>query len=309
MHYVIPRLFRERYGKLLGREKDKFIEYCIKPLRKSIRVNTIKVSINECIERLKEYGWHLKQIPWCETGFWVEYEGEGAIGNTLEHFMGYYYVQEAASMLPPIILNPDQRDIILDIAAAPGSKTSQLAALMNNRGTIIANDISLERIKILRFNLEKLGVLNTIVTKMDGRNFARYENKFDATLVDAPCSSEGIIRKDWKALSKWSIRFIMGMSHLQKELISAAITATKKGGIIVYSTCTLAPEENEEVIDFAIKNFDVEVEKVTIKGLKARPGITQWEGKEYDVQVKRCLRIYPHDNDTEGFFVARLVKR
>ena len=309
MRYIIPRLFRERYGKLLGKEKDKFIEYCIKPLRKSIRVNTIKIDVEECVKRLKGYGWDLKQIPWCETGFWVEYEGEEAIGNTLEHFMGYYYVQEAASMLPPIILNLDHRNFVLDIAAAPGSKTSQLAALMNNQGTIIANDVSVERIKILRFNLEKLGVLNTIVTRMDGRTFARYENKFDAVLVDAPCSSEGIIRKDWKALSKWSIKFIMGMSHLQKQLISAAITATKKGGTIVYSTCTLAPEENEEVIDFAIKNFGVEVDKITVKGLKARPGITEWEGKEYDAQVRRCLRIYPHDNDTEGFFVARLIKR
>lgn len=309
MRYVIPRLFRERYGKLLGEEKDKFIEYCVKPLRKSIRINTIKIDVEKCVKRLEEYGWSLKQIPWCETGFWVEYGKDEQVGNTLEHFMGYYYVQEAASMLPPIILNPDKRDFVLDIAAAPGSKTSQLAALMNNQGTVIGNDVSVERIKILRFNLEKLGILNTIVTQMDGRLFSRFEEKFDSALVDAPCSSEGIIRKDWKALSKWSIKFIMDMSHLQKQLISAAITATKWGGTIVYSTCTLAPEENEEVIDFAIKNFGVEVEKVAVNGLKTRPGIREWEDKKYDSQVKRCLRIYPHDNDTEGFFVARLIKR
>ncbi|MCD6381916.1 MAG: NOL1/NOP2/sun family putative RNA methylase [Candidatus Aenigmarchaeota archaeon] len=308
MKHVIPRLFRERYGKILGREKNIFIEYCQKPLRKSIRINELKADVDDVIKRLSSYGWKLEKIPWTKAGYWVTYPEGEQVGNTLEHFMGYYYVQEAASMIPPILLDPDESDKILDMAAAPGSKTSQLADTMKNNGTIIANDVSIERIKVLRFNLEKLGVMNTIISRMDGRSFSRFENKFDAVMLDAPCSSEGIIRKDWKALSKWSIRFIMGMSYLQKQLISAAVSATKKGGVIVYSTCTLAPEENEEVIDYAVKNFGLKVEKVRPKALKFRKGIREWKGKKYDKEVENALRIWPHDNDTEGFFVAKLRK-
>ncbi len=307
MQYVIPRLFRERYGKILGNEKKRFIEYCKKPLRKSIRINTIKADVEDVKRRLEEKGWSLSKIPWIENGFWISYPEGEALGNTLEHFMGYYYVQEAASMIPPLLLDVEN-DLVLDMAAAPGSKTSQIAEAMKNQGTIVANDVSIERIKVLRFNLEKLGVINTIVTRHDGRFFSKLKEKFDAVLLDAPCSSEGIIRKDWRALSKWSIKLIKSMSHLQKQLISSAIVATRKGGVIVYSTCTLAPEENEEVIDYAIKKFDVKVEKIRLKGLKFRKGITEWENKEYDKEVNKCMRIWPQDNDTEGFFVAKLIK-
>ena len=307
MQHVIPRLFRERYGKILGNEKKRFIEYCKKPLRKSIRINTIKADVEDVRRRLEEKGWSLSKIPWIENGFWISYPEGEALGNTLEHFMGYYYVQEAASMIPPLFLDVEN-DLVLDMAAAPGSKTSQIAEIMKNQGTIVANDVSIERIKVLRFNLEKLGVMNTIVTRHDGRFFSKLKEKFDAVLLDAPCSSEGIIRKDWRALSKWSIKLIKSMSYLQKQLISSAIAATRKGEVIVYSTCTLAPEENEEVIDYAIKNFDVKVEKIRLKKLKFRKGITEWENKDYDKEVNKCMRIWPQDNDTEGFFVAKLIK-
>lgn len=305
----VPRLFVERYRKILGKEVKKLVEYSLKPLRKSIRVNTIKISREDCIKLLEKKGWNLQQIPWYEDGFWILNRNEEQVGNTLEHFMGYFYVQEASSMIPPLVLEPEEKNLILDIAASPGSKTTQIAQIINNKGCIIANDISLERIKILRFNLEKCGVINTIVTRMDGRLFKNFREKFDKILLDAPCSSEGVMRKDWKVISRWSLNIINRMSSLQKELISSALIALKSGGTLVYSTCTMAPEENEEVVDFALKNFDIEIVKTKIKGLKARGGILEWYDKNFSEDVKNCIRIWPHDNDTEGFFIAKIIKR
>ena len=304
----IPRLFRERYKKILGKEASIFFDYCMKPLKKSIRINTLKIDREKCIELISRRGWKIKQVPWYENGFWVEDKNEEQLGNTLEHFLGYYYVQEASSMIPPVVLEPEERDFVLDLAAAPGSKTTQLAEMMKNKGCIVANDINIQRIKVLRFNLEKLGVMNAVVTRMDGRKFVKFRERFDKVLLDAPCSSEGIIRKDWRALSRWNVGFIREMARLQKRLMDAAVAAVKKGGVIVYSTCTLAPEENEGVVDYAVSRYGLKVDKVKVKGLKARKGITEWEGKKYDDEVKNCLRVWPQDNDSEGFFIARLIK-
>ncbi len=304
----IPRLFRERYRKILGREASIFFDYCMKPLKKSIRINTLKIDRDKCLDMIQRRGWKIKQIPWYENGFWVEDKSDEQLGNTLEHFLGYYYVQEASSMIPPVVLQPEEHDFVLDLAAAPGSKTSQLAEMMKNKGCIVANDIQIQRIKVLRFNLEKLGVINAVVTRMDGRKFAKFRERFDKVLLDAPCSSEGIIRKDWKALSRWNTRFIKEMARLQRRLIDAAALTVKKNGTIVYSTCTLAPEENEAVVDYAVRRHGLVVEKIKVKGLKAREGIVEWEGKVFDESVRNCLRVWPQDNDSEGFFVAKLVK-
>ncbi len=310
---IIPRLFRERYRKILGNDVKKFIEYCKKPLTKSIRINTLKIEKERCIDLLEARGWKLKQIPWYENGYWVVDRGksieEEQLGNTLEHFMGYFYIQEASSMIPPVVLNPSKKDYVLDMAAAPGSKTTQMAEMMRNKGCIVANDVQISRLKILRFNIEKLGVMNAVVTRMDGRKFKKFKNRFDKVLIDAPCSSEGTIRKDWKVLSRWNIKVIKGMTSIQKRLLEAAVVCVKRGGTVVYSTCTLAPEENEAVIDYILRKFDdVDVEKVNLKGLKTREGITEWENREFDERVKFTARIWPQDNNTEGFFVAKLVK-
>ncbi len=304
----VPRLFRERYRRILGDEVKTLVEYCLKPLRKSIRINTLKIEREKCLRMLEAKGWELKPVPWYENGFWVENRNEEQLGNTLEHFMGYFYVQEASSMIPPVVLQPEEGDFVLDLAAAPGSKTTQMAEMMRNKGCIVANDIQIQRIKILRFNLEKLGVINAVVTRMDGRRFIKFRERFDKVLLDAPCSSEGIMRKDWKAFSRWNIRFIKEMARLQKRLIDAAAVTLKRGDVLVYSTCTMAPEENEAVVDYAVRKHGLVVEKVKVRGLKARHGILEWEGQEFDKSVKNCLRIWPQDNNSEGFFVARLRK-
>jgi NOL1/NOP2/sun family putative RNA methylase len=307
---ILPKEFKARYSKILGTENKRFLDYCMRPLRKSIRINTLKIEKEKCLELLKKRGWNLNPIPWYENGFWVDCERiEEQLGNTLEYFMGYYYIQEASSMIPPAVLKPRERDFVLDMAASPGSKTGQIAEMMNNKGCVIANDVRIDRLKMLKYNLEKLGVMNTVVSKIDGRRFGKLNLKFDKILVDAPCSSEGTVRKNWKALSRWSPELIKYMSRIQKQMLDSAVHCLESGGVLVYSTCTLAPEENEGVIDYILKKYlDMDVEPIKLKGLKYREGLKEWNGTVFDSRVRKCARIWPQDNDTEGFFVAKLVK-
>jgi len=237
----------------------------------------------------------------------------GELGRALEHMLGYYYIQEISSMLPVLALQPEQDEIILDLAAAPGSKTTQIASAMKNTGTIIANDISLGRIKILSSNLERCGVTNTIITRKDGAELCSKlkENNFmiNKILLDAPCSGEGTILSNPKTAQMWNIQTVKNLSGIQKRLISNALEFLKPGGVLVYSTCTHAPEENEEVVDFALKKFGnkISIEKISLP-LKCREGITDWENKKYSEELKNACRIYPQDNNTEGFFIAKMRK-
>ncbi|MEK6913714.1 MAG: NOL1/NOP2/sun family putative RNA methylase [Nanoarchaeota archaeon] len=235
----------------------------------------------------------------------------GEIGRALEHLLGYYYMQETASMLPPLVLNPTSKDKVLDLCASPGSKTTQISARMENRGLLVANEVKFGRIKILAANIERCGVMNVIMTRRDGIALCkRFKNEnflFDKILLDAPCSGEGTIRSTPRTLEMWNPKTIENLSKLQKSLIASAIEVLKPNGEIIYSTCTHAPEEDEEVVDFALKNFDVKVEKINLP-LKTRPGITNWENKKYSKEVKLTHRIYPQDENTEGFFIAKLKK-
>jgi len=290
--------FLERYRELT--DIDKFMKYSEKPLRKSIRVNTLKTSANEIKKRFK-----LKQIPWCKEGFWLEGE---AIGNTLEHFLGYIYLQESASMIPPEVLKPKENDFVLDLCASPGSKTTQTAAKMKNNGLIIANDNQISRLKPLQINLQRCGVTNVVITLMEGRWFRNYPKKFDKIMVDAPCSGVGTIRKSPKTVQWWNPNFVKQMAGIQKQLLRTGFELLKEDGTLVYSTCTLDPEENEGVINHLLENYDnAKIENINIDIKKSKP-ILEFEGQKYSSEIKKCLRIWPQDNDTEGFFVAKIKK-
>jgi len=305
------QLFVERIKSLIGDESKIFFNYMTKPLSKIIRVNTIKISKNELMKKLKKRGWEIEQTPY-ENAFIIKSQlFPGELGKALEHQLGYYYVQELASMMPPLVLQPKENEIVLDLCAAPGSKTTQMAMMMKNKGTIIANDVKFDRLKVLSTNLERIAVTNSIITKMNGlvlcKKLAKAGFFFDKILVDAPCSGEGTLRDKSSMLKSWNINMIKGFAALQKKLISAALKCLKPQGTLVYSTCTLTPEENEMVIDFALKNFNVEVERTNIP-IKTRQGITEWQGKKLNKEIKKCLRIWPQDNNTEGFFIAKLRK-
>ncbi|AGK60405.1 tRNA (cytosine-48,49-C(5)-) methyltransferase [Archaeoglobus sulfaticallidus PM70-1] len=298
--------FFERYS--LIDSSDEFIDYMLKPLRKSIRVNTLKADVDVVVNNLKR-NFRLERVPWCREGFFVEgeIEGEMEITKTMEHQLGLIFSQEASSMIPPVVLDVRQGMMVLDMAASPGGKTTQIASYMENTGCIIANDVKFSRVNILISNIQKCGVTNAIVTMMDGRAFGRFENTFDRVLLDAPCSNVGMIRKNFKYLKIWKQRDVIALSRLQKQLIRSAYKALKEGGVLVYSTCTLDPEENEAVIDSLLKTTSARVEKIDLPVKRTRC-FREFDGVEFDDSVKHCLRIHPQDNDTEGFFVAKIVK-
>lgn len=301
------KLFYERMKSLLADEVDFFFEYSRKPLKPSVRINTLKISPLELKERLSEK-WQIKE-PFKDALVILSDLLPGELGKSLEHQLGYFYVQELSSMMPPLALAPSKGDVILDLCAAPGSKTSQLAMLMENQGTIIANDIRIDRLKALNSNLERCGVTNAITTMMDGvalcTKLAKAGFFFDKILLDAPCSGEGTLRSSPGTLRMWNINMIKGLAALQKKMIATALTCLKPQGTLVYSTCTHAPEENELVIDFVLNNFNVELEPISLP-LKTRPGITEWQGQKLSSELKLCARIWPQDNDTEGFFLAKI---
>ena len=306
-------LFEERMRKLLPKEEDfqKFNAIVHTGPKNFIRCNTLKISPEDLYKKLSEK-WSVKQpFPEHKEIMLVLSDlGPGELGNALEHVLGYYYIQEISSMLSVLALNPEPEDLVLDLCASPGSKTTQMAAKMENTGTIIANDLKMDRIKILASNLEKAGATNAIITRNDAislcSKLAKKHFKFDKILLDAPCSGEGTLRSSPKTFQMWNHKVVHNLSRQQKKFFAFAIKILKVGGSIVYSTCTHAPEENEAIVDFALKNFPVKVETINLP-LKCRSGVTSWEKEEYNKEVSKCCRIYPQDNDSEGFFVSKLT--
>jgi NOL1/NOP2/sun family putative RNA methylase len=299
--------FVERYSKLTDWEE--FKKSSLSFLKRSIRVNTLKIQVRELKERL-EKSWNLEPIPWCKEGFWIEHikKERRDIGNLIEHSLGYFYTQEAASMIPPIVLEPKPSEIVLDIAASPGSKTTQIAQYMQNKGILIANDYTYERMKPLSINLQRCGVTNAVITLMEGQWFKKTGIEFDKILVDAPCSGTGTIRKSLKTIGIWNPDMVRRLSITQKQLIETGFNLLKENGIMVYSTCSLEPEEDEGVVDFLLKKYEnAKLEEIKLN-ITRSPPIPEFENKSYSDEIKKCLRIWPQDNDTEGFFVAKIKK-
>ncbi|MEC5320203.1 16S rRNA (cytosine(1407)-C(5))-methyltransferase RsmF [Brenneria populi subsp. brevivirga] len=284
---------------------DEFVSACRRPLRRSIRVNTLKISTEAFLRLIAPYQWQLEPIPWCGDGFWLLNADDEIVrlGNTLEHLCGLFYIQEASSMLPVSALfqHDPAPERVLDVAAAPGSKTTQIAARMDNRGGIIANEYAASRIKVLHANISRCGVGNTALTHFDGRVFgAALPEYFDAILLDAPCSGEGVVRKDPAAMSHWSPESIVDLAATQRELILSAFHALKPGGVMIYSTCTLNEQENQQVCHWLRQTFPTACEFEPLTDL--------FPGAELSATQEGFLHVFPQIYDSEGFFVARLRK-
>ncbi|MCL1077344.1 16S rRNA (cytosine(1407)-C(5))-methyltransferase RsmF [Parashewanella spongiae] len=282
---------------------DKFIEYCHKPLRRSIRVNTLRITVDSFLKMMESKGWTFESIPWCESGFWITTPNIDGIGNVLEHLQGLFYIQEASSMLPPIALFDElnSADNVLDMAAAPGSKTTQIAAMMNNSGSLIANEYSSSRVKMLHANIVRMGVKNCTLTHFDATVFGQYLfEEFDAILLDAPCGGEGTVRKDPSALKDWSLDKVLSISEKQKELIQSAFAALKVGGTLIYSTCTLSQQENQQVCLYLKELYPEAVEFVSLHQL--------FDGSRKSCTPEGFLHVWPQLFDSEGFFVAKIKK-
>ena len=284
---------------------DDFLAACQRPLRRSIRVNTLKISVTDFLTLIALYGWSLTPVPWCEEGFWIERDDEDTLplGSTAEHLSGLFYIQEASSMLPVAALFADDNSPsrVMDVAAAPGSKTTQIAARMGNQGAILANEYSASRVKVLHANISRCGISNVALTQFDGRVFgAALPEMFDAILLDAPCSGEGVVRKDPDALKNWSVESNREIAATQRELLESAFHALRPGGTLVYSTCTLNREENESVLAWLKDAWPEAVEFLPLDDLfpEANQALT----------AVGFLHVFPQIYDCEGFFVARLRK-
>lgn len=310
---TIKPLFTETYQELMGNEYQEFLKYSLSYLTKTIRVNTNKISVEDFIKRMEDR-FELKPVPWCKEAFWMtRIDSERYdLGNLKEHTLGYFYLQEAASLLPPLCLLENEKipesPKALDMCAAPGSKTTQLAAMLNNEGLILANDAQATRLPALTMNLQRLGITNTVVTSTNGLNLKKMKEYFDYIMVDAPCSGTGTIRRSLKTLQMYSPGMISKLSRVQKGLIKAGFEALKPGGVMTYSTCTLEPEENEFVVSELLKEYDnAQIVPVNLKIKRAEP-ILSWKNLEINPECKDCLRVNPQDNNTEGFFVAKIKK-
>lgn len=284
---------------------DEFIAACQRPLRRSIRVNTLKITVTDFLALVSPYGWQLTPVPWCAEGFWIERDDEETLplGSTAEHLSGLFYIQEASSMLPVAALFADgempQR--VMDVAAAPGSKTTQIAAKMENKGAILANEFSASRVKVLHANISRNGIRNVALTHFDGRVFGpALPGMFDAILLDAPCSGEGVVRKDADALKNWSVASNREIAATQRELIMSAFHALRPGGVLVYSTCTLNRDENEAICHWLRDQYPHAVEFLPLGELFPDAGRA--------LTADGFLHVFPQIYDCEGFFVARLRK-
>jgi NOL1/NOP2/sun family putative RNA methylase len=297
----------ERYVELFGLDDTiRLLEANEKRLRRCIRVNTLRIQPENLHQRLEGKGFRLERIGWVPYGFRV-LEEKFALGSTPEFLMGYYYIQEAASMLPAHVLAPKPTDNVIDFGAAPGGKTTQLAQIMENKGVIVAVDLNRERMRSLRSNLSRCGVADVIAYRMDGKDVPGLGLTANKILLDAPCSCDGVIPVDPSRKKSRTIEDIRFCSSIQRKLLVATIECLEPNGEMVYSTCSTAPEENEFIIAEAVREFNVEV---TDTGLNfGDEGFREAFGVELPTEMRLARRFYPHKHGVEGFFLCKLRKR
>jgi len=294
----------ERYEPLVD-DIEAFRAACERPLPPVVRVNTIKTTVERAQQTLADEDIDHEQAEWHPGLFRLP---EDQPGTNWPYVHGWLHGQEEVSALPARVLDPQPGERVWDACAAPGSKTTQLAALMDDTGLVVATDNNLGRLSALRSNTERLGVTNVAVTREDARHHSikPFGNEdYDRTLVDVPCSCEGTLRKNPDALEEWTLDHVTGIAGVQRDILGRAIEVTRPGGTVVYSTCTFAPEENEGVLDYVLDEEPCRLVEFDLP-LASSPGVTGWEGEEFDPSVARARRIYPHQNDTGGFFCAKL---
>jgi NOL1/NOP2/sun family putative RNA methylase len=272
--------------------------------RSALRVNTLKIAESALVKRLQQKKVKLEKINYLDNGYY--YDAGFSLGATPEYLQGYYYLQGAASQLVAKIHGPEAGETVLDMTAAPGSKTTHLAQLMRNEGVIVALDTHAQRLAALRNNCERLLVKNVVMLKKDARFATDLGMKFDKVLLDAPCSGNFCSEDGWFETRR--IEDVKENGRVQRELLRAAHNVLKPGGTLVYSTCSLEPEEDELIINWALEKFpDLELMDIGLD--VGDEGIVEWEGQKLHSTLVKARRFWPHKTQTEGFFVAKLRKK
>jgi tRNA (cytosine40_48-C5)-methyltransferase len=268
---------------------------------KYIRVNTLKIPKANLVERLLVKGFELKTTVIPEV--LAVTKAPFATGATTEYLLGQYYIQDLSSCIAVEALDIAPGQVVLDVAAAPGGKTTFMAQRMDNSGIIIALESNAARARSMLFNLSRCGVYNTSIFKMDAMRAGSFEMKFDRVLLDAPCSCEGVIAKDPTRKTSHTPEDVDYCSGIQEKMIESAIRTVKPGGLLVYSTCSFAPEENEMIVDRILQNF----RNVTIEPINyGSSGLVRFGDLVFHDLLKNARRFYPHLDDTTGFFIAKL---
>ena len=268
--------------------------------RQAIRINQSNAKMKKLPERLNSLGVQLEKIHFLEAGYWI-CKSRVSAGATAEYLLGFYSIQEAAAQIPATLFTGLKGKTVLDTCAAPGGKTVQLADLMDNTGAIVALDVNNRRLAALSNHLERCHISNTLVYNLDARQALRLNLKFDRILLDVPCSGNFAADNEW--FNRRTLSDVERNSKTQKEILTEAAKCLSPEGQIVYSTCSLEPEEDELNMDWAVKNLNLTIEEVNCIGTK---GLTEVFGRKLDPSIERCRRIWP--SDTQGFFVCKLTK-
>ncbi len=275
-------------------------EYSKPQLKQAIRINSANVKPEKTLERLRNLGLKLEKTSFLENGYWVE-EAKFSVGATSEYLLGLYSIQETAAQIPATLFTDVESKSVLDACAAPGGKTTQLADLMHNTGMIVALDVDKRRLAATANHLERCRVKNTALYELDAREVSRLNMNFNRILLDMPCSGNFASDKEW--FKRRTIKDVQRNARLQREILAETVKTLDDHGEIVYSTCSLEPEENELNIDWAIRNLNLRVEKIDCYG---QEGLTNVFGKTLDASLSNCRRIWP--GQTQGFFVCKLKK-
>lgn len=297
----LPEQFTDRMKLLLGDEFNEYEQALNMPPVKAFRVNTQKISVAD-FEKINIFG--SEKIPYVNNGYYLEYE---KVGNHPFHHAGLIYVQEPAAMAPAECIDMAPDSYILDMCASPGGKSTQLKNKLDERGVLVSNEIVPSRCKILTGNIERLGLKNCVTTCMDTSYLAEtFERVFDIVMVDAPCSGEGMFRKEQIAVDEWSQENVEKCARRQAEILENAVRCLKPGGYIIYATCTFSLEENEMTVDsFLKKHTDFEIVPVTDRVKNATSDGINFDGCECK-NINFARRFYPHKNRGEGQFMAVL---
>lgn len=299
---MLPKAFEDKFKNLLGKEYEEFKNAINDKRYRGLRINTNKVTD---IKKFKFLVDNLEKIPFVENGFY--YNKDLKIGLHPFHYAGMYYIQEPSAMM--VIENADIKpgNVVLDLCAAPGGKSTQIVQYLKGEGLLISNELVSKRARILEENVERMGISNCIILNENSENLSKvFQNYFDKIIVDAPCSGEGMFRKQSDAKKLWSEKVVYNCASIQKELIRDAYTMLKEDGILIYSTCTFSPEEDEQIIsDFINEYPDMEI-LPTIKGSGIKDGKPEWSTGNKD--LKLTSRYWFHHFKGEGHFIAKLKK-